>query len=219
MTTPNHDPFVNRSDALLRRGFKTLNPGMVLLWRLGFGRWLNMAPRYLGRYLVLVHTGRKSGRTYQTPINYANVYGQLYCTAGFGSVSDWYRNLMANPSCQIWLPDGWYRAIATDVTDAENATMLLREVLIGSAFAARAAGLDPLQMSDADLEAATKDYRLLHLERTEALTGPGGPGDLAGVWPVATAGLLALLPLMWIRRRPTTIPDPPDSTDDMVSSS
>jgi hypothetical protein len=67
---------------------------------------------------------------------------------------------------------------------------LMRQVLIGSGFAARLAGLDPHSMSDADLEAATRTYCLMHLRRTAARTGQGGPGDLAWVWPAATFWLL-----------------------------
>ena len=53
-------------------------------------------------------------------------------------------------------------------------------------------------MTNAELEAVTVDYRLIHIRRTEARTGRGGPGDLAWVWPLAT---LILLPLVLFRRR------------------
>ena len=35
----------------LRQGFKYLNRFMLLMWRLGLGKWLNMWPAGLGRYL------------------------------------------------------------------------------------------------------------------------------------------------------------------------
>ncbi len=76
--------------------------------------------------------------------------------------------------------------------------MLLRKVLIASGFAAYAAGIDPLRLSDAELEAVTGSYRLVRIRRTAALTGPGGPGDLAWVWPLAT---FLLLPLAFRRRK------------------
>ncbi len=187
------------AEANLRRGFKLLNRFMLLNWRLGLGSWLNAAPGVLGRYVVLTHIGRKSGRVFRTPVNYAKIDGCVYCTAGFGSECDWYRNLMATPVCELWLPDGWYDAVVEDVTDSPDALPLLREVLIASAFAARLAGIDPRRMADNDLRTATQAYRLLKLTPTAARTGPGGPSDLAWIWPVATTGLLGILALT--RRR------------------
>lgn len=188
---------LSATEALLRRGFKSVNRFMLLLWRLGFGSWLNAAPGILGRYMVIIHTGRKSGRTYRTPVNYIELDGDLYCTAGFGAVSDWYRNLIANPAGEVWLPNGWYAVKAEDVSAADNALWIMRQVLIASAFAARAAGIDPQRMSDAALQQATRDYRLLRLTRGSARTGPGGPGDLAWVWPATVmAGLL-----LWLVQR------------------
>lgn len=183
--------------AQLRLGFKQVNRFMLLLWRLGLGRFLQS--RWGGYIMVLNHIGRKTGRLRRTPVNYAIVDGELYCTAGFGRVSDWYRNLRAHPEVEVWLPGSRWAGIAVDITDsAPNALFLLRQVLIGSGFAAYAAGINPIKMSDAELAAATADYRLIHIQRTAPITGPGGPGDLAWAWPLAA---LALLALVWRRKR------------------
>ncbi len=183
----------------LRQMFKRFNRFMLLLWRLGLGLWVNTWPEVGGRIMVITHTGRKTGIQRRTPVNYAIVDGEVYCTAGFGTISDWYRNIRANPEVEVWLPDGWWAGVAEEVTDSEARLPLLRQVLIGSGFAARVAGIDPITMTDAELEAATASYRLIHIKRTEARTGPGGPGDLAWVWPLAT---MILLPLA-LRRRKT----------------
>lgn len=102
-------------EAWLRQAFRFLNVFMILMWRLGFGSMLNAWPSFLGRYLVLVTVGRKSGLPRRTPVNYAVVDGAIYCTAGFGAISDWYRNLRANPNVEIWLPEGRWDARAEDV--------------------------------------------------------------------------------------------------------
>lgn len=176
----------------LRRGFRSFNRFMLLLWRLGLGGWVNGWPSVGGRIMVLTHTGRKTGLVRRTPVNYTEVDGDLYCTAGFGGVSDWYRNVKANPAVEVWLPDGWWSAVVEEVCDPVERLPLLRRVLIASGFAARAAGLNPQTMSDEALAEATADYRLLRLRRQDARTGRDGPGDLAWVWPLAT---LILLPL------------------------
>jgi deazaflavin-dependent oxidoreductase (nitroreductase family) len=158
---------------------------------------LNMGPTLAGRYMVITHIGRKSGMKRRTPVNYALVDDEIYCTAGFGSASDWYRNLSANPQVEVWLPDGWWAGIAEEVTHPEARLPLLREVLIGSGFAALAAGVDPRQMTDEALDAATKEYRLIRIRRVAARTGKDGPGDLAWVWPLL---VMVLLPLAFLRK-------------------
>lgn len=179
------------SDEHLRRLFRRFNPAMLLLWRLGLGAWVNAWPEVGGRILVLGHTGRKTGQPRQTPLNYAEVDGELYCTAGFGAHCDWYRNVLAHPAVQVWLPDGWWAGMAEEVTDSARKLPLLRQVLIGSGVVAPAAGVNPHTLDDTALAAATQDYRLIHIRRTAPRTGPGGPGDLAWVWPAATLLLLA----------------------------
>ena len=174
----------------LRQGFKYLNRFMLIMWRLGLSNWLNAWPQVLGRYMVITHTGRKSGRPRRTPVNYAIVANEIYCTAGFGSISDWYRNIKANPQVEVWLPEGWWNGVAEEVVDPSVRLSLLRQVLIGSGFAARAFGLDPVTMLDDELASRTSEYQLIHVKRLAARTGPGGPGDLAWVWPIATTFLL-----------------------------
>jgi deazaflavin-dependent oxidoreductase (nitroreductase family) len=189
-----------RVEEQLRQGFKYINRFMLLMWQLGLGPILNMGPAMAGRYMVIIHTGRKSGLKRRTPVNYAVVDDEVYCTAGFGSMSDWYRNIIANPQVEVWLPDGWWAGIAEEVTHPEARLPLLRDVLIGGGFAALAAGVDPNKMTDEELDAVTKEYRLIHIRRVAARTGKDGPGDLVWVWPIVTTVLLALLMIRPKRR-------------------
>lgn len=183
----------------MRQGFKKVNRFMLLMWRLGLGPWLSLWPEGTGRYLVINHTGRKSGIRYQTPVNYAVVDGEIYVVAGFGGISDWYRNLKSNPDIEIWLADGWWAGKAEEVHDPARRMLILRQILINSGFASRLlAGIDPNKISDEELDRVTSDYRLIRLKRKEARTGPGGPGELAWIWPLAT---FLLLPLLFRKRR------------------
>jgi deazaflavin-dependent oxidoreductase (nitroreductase family) len=173
------------------------------MWRLGLGPWLSLWPDVGGRIMVISTTGRKSGQARCTPLNYAIVDGELYCTAGFGAVSDWYKNACANPRVEVWLPEGWWAGTAEDVTGCERRLELLRAVLRGSGVVAPLVGVDPRRLGDQALASATATYRLVHIRRDEARTGPGGPGDLMWVWPTATHVLLLAL-LLRRRPRPTS---------------
>jgi deazaflavin-dependent oxidoreductase (nitroreductase family) len=188
------------SEEGLRQAFRYFNHFMLFMWRAGLGRWINVWPEGIGRIMVLTTTGRKSGLPRRTPVNYAIVDGEVYCTAAFGPGADWYRNLRADPRVEVWLPDGWWEGEAEEVTDSARRLPLLREVLIASAFAGRAAGIDAQQMRDAELDKLTREYRLIRIRRGAARTGTDGPGDLAWVWPVATT-VLALMLLMRPRRK------------------
>jgi deazaflavin-dependent oxidoreductase (nitroreductase family) len=187
------------ADERLRQMFRIGNRFMVLLFRLGLGSWGNRPET--SQVMVLVHKGRKSGLLRRTPVNYAIVDDQIYCTAAFGNRADWYRNVVADPRVQVWLPDGWYAGEAEEVPpDDPQRLALMRQVLIASGFAAPLfAGVNPETISDEKLAEISASYRLIRIYPSEACTGPGGPGDLAWVWPLTSAVLLGLLLLK--RRR------------------
>ena len=147
----------------LRKGFRIMNRFMVSLWKLGMGRMINFWPAVVGRIMVIKHRGRKSGKEYLTPVNYAPVNGEIYCTAGFGPGSDWYRNMQANPDIELWLPDGKRKAHAEEISNSPDRLMLLRQVLIASGFAGPMFGVNPRKMNDEQLNDATKEYLLVHL--------------------------------------------------------
>ncbi len=180
-------------DKNVKQGFKIFNRGMIMLWRLGLGWHLNAWPKVGGHIMVLQHTGRKSGLKRLTPVNYALVNGEIYCAAGFGPSSDWYRNICANPQVEIWLPDSWWGGLAEEVLDPQLRLPLLKQVMIASGAAAKAFGVDTDVLTDEQIEKATREYRLIRIRRTVARTGPGGPGELSWIWPIATLGCLFLL--------------------------
>jgi len=154
--------FTQKQMKTLRKIFRTMNPFMVFMWKIGMGRMINIWPAVIGRIMVIKHRGRKSGREYLTPVNYALVDGEIYCTAGFGSVSDWYRNMLANPNIELWLPEGKRKACAEDISDSPNRLFLLRQVIIASGFAGPMFGINPGKLNEEQLDAVSKEYRLVH---------------------------------------------------------
>ncbi len=146
----------------LRKIFHAMNHFMVFMWKIGLGKMINMWPAGFGRIMVIKHRGRKSGKEYLTPVNYALVDGDIYCTAGFGPSCDWYRNLLANPRVELWLPDGKDFYCAEDISDSPKRLFLLRQVIIASGFAGPLFGVNPKKINDEQLDALSKEYRLVH---------------------------------------------------------
>ncbi len=188
------------TEITLRKIFRSFNKFMLLLFRLGLGNFGN-GTRWGGWIMVMSQRGRKTGLLRRTPLNYALLDGEVYCLAGFGAQADWYRNVLANPEVEVWLIEGRWAGLAQDISDHPQRLELLRKVLIASGFASYAAGIDPHKLDDESLDALTQNYRLVRIRRKEALTGPGGPGDLAWVWPLAT---FILLPLALRKRKPNS---------------
>ena len=159
LDTPNYTPAQMQS---LRRIFHAMNHFMVFMWKIGMGRLLNLWPAVGGRIMVIRHRGRKTGRAYLTPVNYAIVENEIYAAAGFGPVTDWYRNIIACPDLELWLPNGRRRAHACDVSNFPGRVRLLLEIVIASGLAGPLLGVDQKKMTDEQIEKAGKDYRLIH---------------------------------------------------------
>ncbi len=184
------------TEATLRKTFKRFNQFMLAIWRLGLGGYGN--PTKLGgAVMVIKHKGRKTGLTRYAPVNFAELDGEIYCIAGFGIKTHWYQNIMADPNVELWLPDSRWAGAAEDVTETEQRVRIMRAVLVASGFAGPLFGANPRKMSDGHVEELLESYRIVHIQRSQPVTGPGGPGDLAWIWPLATFVLAGLL----LRRR------------------
>ena len=185
--------------SVCRQHMETYNEFVLLLWRLGLGQWIDKLRNVFGRTMVISHTESVSGRTYRTPVIFAEIEGQVYCLALAGTEADWCHNVKANPAVEVWLPDGWWAAEAEELADGPSRLPLMRQVLIGGGKVSRCFGLTPGTMTDEELKQALGDAHLFRISKTEARTGAGGPGDLAWVWPLTT--LVLVLATLFRRRR------------------
>ena len=169
--------------------FRRVNRIMLVLWRLGLGRLLNAWPSVGGRMLVIVTVGRRSGRTRSFPLNYAPSDGAVYCAAGFGTRTHWYRNVLTHPDVEVWLPGGRWRGRVEPLRSDEHPAVL-REVLIATGFAARLfEGIDARTLRDDELRALADRFPLVRVTLAERLNSPG---DLAWVWTPVAAAFAAL---------------------------
>ena len=160
----------------------------VHLWRLG------LAP-VIGHHMMLIsHTGRKSGKTRRTMVEYFKMNGKKYVTSGFGSRSQWYQNIVADPRVTIQTADGVEHMIATRVSDGETLLSLLdcvkrREEQLWKLY------LDTIEVQPTreDILAKKDRFYWLTFEPTDEPTPPPLMADLVWVWPLIFAGILLAL--------------------------
>lgn len=62
---------------------------------------LPLAKKGIGPYLVLLHQGRTSGRSYQTPLLATYVDQAIIIPLAYGKQVDWLRNVQAQDRCQL----------------------------------------------------------------------------------------------------------------------
>jgi deazaflavin-dependent oxidoreductase (nitroreductase family) len=52
-------------------------------------------------FAIVIHVGRRSGRTYSTPVNVFRDRGRYVFALTYGPESDWVRNVLAAGGCKI----------------------------------------------------------------------------------------------------------------------
>ncbi len=95
----------------------------ILLYRIGLGGLLGH------RFLLLTHTGRKSGLARQTVLEVVRYDPQTenYVIAvGFGKHSDWYKNILANPDVTVQSAGKRVQAVAEQLGPDEAGDELVR---------------------------------------------------------------------------------------------
>ncbi|MEX1247706.1 MAG: nitroreductase/quinone reductase family protein [Anaerolineales bacterium] len=181
---------------LMRKAFRVMNAAfMVPIYRLGLEPILGSP---VGGYIMVIKTtGRLTGKTRYTPVNYAIANGSIYCTAGFGKASHWVRNLSADPNVELLLPAGAVTCQAEVVEDTQEKFRMLRQVLINSGFAAFVFGrINPFRVTTEKLNELTKEYIMLRFRPIGIGSGPADQGSWLWIWP--TAAIIALI--WWLRR-------------------
>ena len=154
--------------------FKLLNKlYTVPIFRLGLGPLIGNP--ITGYIMVIKNIGRKSGKTYFTPVNYTIMNGYVYCMAGFGKTSHWYLNLEANPFVELILPSGPIAGEAEVATDPEECMEVLRQILKNAGFAGYLEGYNPRNPSEERLQKTLERAPLIRFRQTGVGSGASDP--------------------------------------------
>jgi len=147
---------------------------MVPAFRMGLGPLIcNPVSGYI---MVIRNIGRKSGRTYYTPANYAIHNGFIYCMAGFGRKSDWFLNLAAHPQAEIILPGRAVTCQMEEVEDPTEALEMCKQIFKNAGFAGFFEGFNPWRATDEKFLQTLTRVPILRFRMTGIANGPADAG-------------------------------------------
>jgi deazaflavin-dependent oxidoreductase (nitroreductase family) len=126
---------------------------MPLWWGRVNKRIFNPRALESGRWKVLTHVGRRSGRRYRTPLDAVEVDGTLVFILVYGSRADWVQNTMASGSATLETGDETIELVAPRLIPEETARPMLRA---SATLPPRLLGAEYLQMDISSRTAATR---------------------------------------------------------------
>jgi deazaflavin-dependent oxidoreductase (nitroreductase family) len=88
---------------------------------------LTLAKSGKGPFSVVYHVGRKSGRTYRTPVLASHVGETIIIPLSYGENVDWLRNILAQGGCEIVRKNKRVAAANPVVIDSKIAFAILPE--------------------------------------------------------------------------------------------
>jgi deazaflavin-dependent oxidoreductase (nitroreductase family) len=170
---------------------------MVPVLQSGLGAWVGSP---MGGYILLLRIrGRRSGRWRITPLSYLIADGAIWVMAGFGARTQWYRNLLADPVADVWLPGRTVRCTARTCADPGTRAAMLPRLTRAAGVPGALIGCNPWSASDERIVELLAGIPLVRLDPSGGpiAAGPDDPGGYAWLWrqvaiALVTAGLVAI---------------------------
>lgn len=185
----------------LHRGFETLNRYLMIpVHRAGLGAWLSTP---VGGYMLLLRVrGRKSGVMREIPLNYLVADGSAWVVAGFGPRTDWYRNLLADPRVEVWMPGGRHAGVAAEELDPAVRARILPALMKATGGPAFMIGTNPWTAADEEILARLAWVPLVRIRPDDGPIepGPDDPGGRAWIWRQAVVGGASWMAWRLVRR-------------------
>ena len=190
--------WLRRTLPAFHTGFNFFNQYLSIpALKAGLGRY--MSTPWTGYLMILRTRGRKSGDMRDTPLGYAIVGDAVYCIAGFGERTNWYRNLLLDPKVEVILPVRSFSGLATEVTDEAERPTRLPPLLRSMGPLVETFGLgNPKRDTPEEIAEKCEGMPLVRIRPTGIAAGPDDPG---GRFWVVSVGAGALLGLWFVRGR------------------
>jgi deazaflavin-dependent oxidoreductase (nitroreductase family) len=152
-----------------------------------------------GHLLLLRTRGRTSGLVREVPLGYVILDGAVYCCAGFGVGTAWYRNVLADDRVEIVFPGRTLGCRATPVTDPAEWLRAYRALMASLGLISRGVLGDLSRTDDDVLLTSHRTIPLVRIVPTSVVAGeldPGGRSWLAAatVWLIMALAGARLLP-------------------------
>ena len=163
----------------------------VFLYRLGLGK-------LFGNYiLILSTTGRKTGKTRRTPVEYFFHEGQYYIISGFGEQPDWYQNIQENPL--VTIQNGFEQVCAVarpPKTDEEWEAVYL--YLAHSPIGKLLIPAEGEDLTTSEIIEGVQDWPVLTFETTDKPCPQPLEADLVWAWPLILLGMAFDITTLWL---------------------
>ena len=187
----------------LYRGLGVANRYLALpLLRAGLGPL--MSTPLTGSQMILRTRGRKTGLLRETPLGYAILDGSVWCCAGFGARTHWYRNILADAGVEVVLANGSaFAGTAEIVTEPAAFAHGFRHLVRSMGVLGERIVGDVSSASDEAVGAMGAGLPLIRIRPTGIAAGPADPGGW--FWLVPT-----LFCALWFVRRSARVRNGPE---------
>jgi deazaflavin-dependent oxidoreductase (nitroreductase family) len=158
-----YGPVLSRLLRPIQRAFLPVN-GALVAPALRHGLGIALGTPVTGHLMLLRTTGRTSGRRREVPLGYVIRDGSIWCVAGYGSRTPWYRNLVADPRVEVVLPRRLpISGLALPVTDDREWLVAYRALITSFGAIGRLVVGDVGRISDAQLLARHRSLPVVRI--------------------------------------------------------
>lgn len=195
-----YGPILSHGLGPLQKAFGPVNRWLVApAVRAGLGPLFSTP--LTGSMMLLRTTGRRSGLPREAPLGYVIREGSVYCCAGFGRRTAWYRNLVADPRVEVVLPTSAIAGLAETVTDPVEWGRIFPAYVRALGLIGRLTLGDVSTADEARLATIRAQLPLVRIRPTGLASGPADPGGGSWIVVQTLATALMIRSAIWAGRR------------------
>ena len=171
----------------------------LIWWRMGLGTILSHQSLAGNKMLVLTSWGRKSHKPRHTMLTYVFVDESEYVCSGWGTRTDWYKNILTDPHVTVQVGRRIYGAKARRVQEIDEYTQIAQEMFETGGDTHFASWLESfgIEYDLQDMIDKRERLCLVAFDKNEEISPPPMPVDLKWIWGVMVLILICIW--LWVR--------------------